>query len=321
MTSPAPPRAELTPGLVVAVLPLVGYPAVVLAGGALRWELVATLVVAPLLAFGGPRTKRLFFGVYPLALIGILYDLMRLGRDVGVTPERVHLCDLRDLELSLFGIAEAGGRITPSDWLQRHASLPVDLVAAVPYGTFLYACVAFTVFAFRKDLLAMKRFGWGFFAVNVLGFATYHLLPAAPPWYYATHGCVVDVMARASEGPNLARVDAVLGVPYFRGMYGRSSDVFGAMPSLHVAYPLLIVLEGYALFGPWLRAASIAFFGTMCFAAVYLEHHWILDVLAGITCAVLVDVGLRRVFAPRPAIRDDAPSAPPAATAPIGGAP
>jgi membrane-associated phospholipid phosphatase len=105
------------------------------------------------------------------------------------------------------------------------------------------------------------------------------------------HGCAVDLAAHASEGPNLARVDAWLGVPYFAGMYGRASDVFGAMPSLHVAYALIVVLVGWPSLPPLWRAASLAFFFLMTFAAVYLDHHWVLDAVAGIVyCTTVVTV-------------------------------
>jgi membrane-associated phospholipid phosphatase len=104
----------------------------------------------------------------------------------------------------------------------------------------------------------------------------------------------VDLLAHASEGPNLARVDALIGVPYFHGMYGRASDVFGAMPSLHVAYALLVVIEGWASFGAGLRAAAVAFYLSMCFAAVYLDHHWVLDVVAGSAYCVAVAVVAHR---------------------------
>ena len=69
-----------------------------------------------------------------------------------------------------------------------------------------------------------------FFLVNVMGFVTYHLYPAAPPWYFEMHRCSIDVLARASAGPNLTRVTTrMLGFPFScTGLYGRSNDVFGA---------------------------------------------------------------------------------------------
>ena len=155
----------------------------------------------------------------------------------------------------------------------------------------------------------MRRFTWCFFALNVAGFVTYHVYPAAPPWYFHTHGCAVDMLAHASEGPNLARVDAWLGVPYFAGMYGRASDVFGAMPSLHVAYALIVVLEGWATFHPSGRAASLAFFCLMCFSAVYLDHHWVLDAVAGSVYCTIIVVAARWLTRRAPAPVDVEPAA------------
>jgi membrane-associated phospholipid phosphatase len=69
------------------------------------------------------------------------------------------------------------------------------------------------------------------------------------------------------------------------------------MPSLHCAYAFLVVLEGWAAFrGAW-RAACAAFFALMCFSAVYLDHHWVLDAVAGITYCTLI-VAIARVLMP-----------------------
>ena len=163
----------------------------------------------------------------------------------------------------------------------------------MPYATFIFVCIACALWLYVRDYRRMVRFAWCFFALNVAGFITYHLYPAAPPWYFHAHGCVVDLHAHASEGPNLARVDAWLGFPYFARMYGKASAVFGAMPSLHCAYACLVVLEGWATFRkPW-RIASALFYLLMCFSAVYLDHHWVLDAIAGSTYCVIVVLAAR----------------------------
>jgi inositol phosphorylceramide synthase catalytic subunit len=249
---------------------------------------IILLVVLGLYATG-PRTKKLFLGAYPIGLVGLFYDTMRVVQRVGVTADGVHLCDLRAHELALFGLDMNGQRVTFHDWFQAHPSAFLDGLCAIPYATFIPVCMAFAVWLYTRDYARMLRFTWCFFALNVCGFVTYHLYPAAPPWYFHAHGCTVDVLAHASEGPALARVDARLGLHYFAGMYGRSSSVFGAMPSLHCAYAFIVALEGSAVFRwPW-RIASVAFFLLMCFSAVYLDHHWVLDAIAGVTyCLVVV---------------------------------
>jgi hypothetical protein len=273
------PRWTLLPPL-----PFVLVFSVSLVRGDTRWDHVVLIALILVLAYASASTKKLFVGAYPIGLVAIVYDGMRVFKNWGVTESSVHVCDLRAAELRLFGLSNGQ---TLQDWFQAHPNKWADLYFSVPYGTFIFVALGFTAWLYFRDFGAMQRFTWLFFLMNVMGFVTYHVYPAAPPWYFHTHGCAVDVLAKASEGPNLARVDAMLGIGYFHAFYGRSSDVFGAVPSLHVAYPLVIVLEGWRLMSRGWRAGAVTFFLSMCFAAVYLDHHWVLDVIIGITYALL----------------------------------
>lgn len=262
--------------------------------GELRIDHVLLVLLALALATIGPRSRDLLAGLYPFALVGLLYDGMRPFQQVGLTPSRVLGCDLRAWEGALFGWRNAGGELeTVHDWFLVHHAPAVDLLAAVPYATFILVAIVACIFLYVKDRSAMRRLAWGFLALNVAGFVTYHLLPAAPPWYIHAHGCTIDLAARASEGPALARVDGILGIHYFHGMYARASSVFGALPSLHCAYPALVAIEGHRAFGPRLRVASVAYWMWMVFASMYLDHHWLLDGLLGTSYAVLVALGMR----------------------------
>ncbi len=281
------------------VAPFVAYVLLLLVRADLRVEIVLAAALVAVLAYTNAKTKALLVAVYPFGLVGLLYDGMRPFQTLGLTPERVHACDVRDIESHLFGFERGGARATLHDWFLVHHAPAVDLFAAVPYATFVLACVGCALLLLVRDPVAMRRFTWGFFLLNVAGFVTYHAFPAAPPWYVHAHGCMIDLATRASEGPALARVDAMLGVPYFHGMYAKASSVFGAMPSLHCAYPLLIVLEGWRAFGPKLRAAAIFYWAAMVFSAVYLDHHWVLDALAGATYAVVASAIVRFAFARR----------------------
>lgn len=262
--------------------PWLGYALYCAARGDLRVEVVLVLAIVMALAWAGPRSRDVMRALYPIGLVFIVYDGMRPFKNVGLTEERVHLCDLRGLEASLFG---AGGR-TLHDYWQAHHWPVLDAICAVPYATFILWCVAGAGYLYVKDRPAMRRFMWGFFLMNVAAFVTYHLLPAAPPWYFHAHGCTVDLAARPSEGPALARVDAMLGIAYFHDMYAKASSVFGALPSLHCAYPFLLVLEGWRAAGPKLRVTAVAYYALMVFSAVYLDHHWLLDALLGTAFAI-----------------------------------
>ncbi len=292
------PRYPLLPGLPFVAWPLFAF---VFLGEARRWELWALLAIGVLLPYANAASKKLYLGLWPVGAVAVLYDSMRFVKNVGLSEARIHACDLQAFDAALFGMHDqAGAKVTLHGYLQAHATPFWDAWFAVPYGTFIFVAILFAVWLGFKDYLAMRRFTLAFLAMNLLAFVTYHVFPAAPPWYVHAHGCAIDLASRASEGPNLARVDAMMGIPYFHGFYGRSNDVFGAMPSLHVAYPFLIVLSGWSRFRLLGRIASAVFFVSMCVAAVYLDHHWVIDVVVGLGFTAVVFAVLRR-FGPRAA--------------------
>ncbi|HVH43504.1 MAG TPA: phosphatase PAP2 family protein [Labilithrix sp.] len=280
--------------------PFVLYAAFSATRADLRFEHGASILLVAGLAYTSVQTRSVLVAIYPLGLVGLLYDAMRPLQNAGLTAERVHVCDLRALEARLFGFEHDGTTVTIHDWFRTHHWPAVDLLCAVPYATFILVCFACAAFLAFRDRPAMKRFTWGFLAMNVAGFATYHLLPAAPPWYFHMHGCVVDLSTRASEGPVLMRVDAMLGISYFHTMYSKASSVFGALPSLHCAYPLLVVLEGWRSLGPRLRVLSVAYWLSMVFASVYLDHHWLVDGVLGSAYALVSSLVLRRFLPSEP---------------------
>jgi inositol phosphorylceramide synthase catalytic subunit len=307
------PRPKLTTMTVVALVAFWGWVLAMFWRGTLRWDQVALAVFGTVLAAGPAATRRLLRGLVPLGLVGLFYDAMRFVEHVGVNESTVHVCDLRALEMRLFGITSGGERMTLHDWLQPRATPALDLLFAIPYGAFLALVFGYCVYLFFRDFEVQQRFAWGFLALNLLGFVTYHVYPAAPPWYFHDYGCSVDMSASASAGPNLMRVDAWLGVPYFAGVYGRASDVFGAFPSLHVAYPTLMLAVGWYVHGWRGRSLLALFLLWMAVAAVYLDHHWIIDIVAGAVYALVVAFAIRRL-APLLATRTEAIEALPTQT-------
>jgi len=84
-----------------APLPFVLWPLFVLVNGERRWEFTVVMVLVPALAVIGSGTRRLLLAIYPLALVGVLYDAMRFVQYAGIRASDVHVCDLRALEIQL----------------------------------------------------------------------------------------------------------------------------------------------------------------------------------------------------------------------------
>jgi len=281
---------------VIAASMVVPAWALVMAGcGRLRWDYLVAAVLFPAMAWW-KRTRDFLAAFIGFVGVGLAYDAMRFVRGHG--PAVVHTCDLRAWETSLFGIRIDGVRAPVQDWFFVHHSPLSDAFFAVPYGIYIFVAVGYAIRLYTEDPRACRRYSLGFLALNLLGFATYKLFPAAPPWYVHEHGCAVIAGASSFEGRALARVDLMLGAPYFHGLYGRAAEVFGAIPSLHVAYPVLILFEEWKRHGTRGRVAAFAYLAWMSMAAVYLDHHWLIDIVLGWTYAVAVGFAMRKAIAP-----------------------
>ena len=71
-------------------------------------------------------------------------------------------------------------------------------------------------------------------------------------------------------------------------MYGRNANVFAAVPSLHSAY--MVVTVCYAILAKsnkFLIALFVFIMFGIWFTAVYSSHHYLIDVMLGICCALL----------------------------------
>lgn len=237
-------------------------------------------------------TRQFVLMMLPLFLFVWIYDLLRVfsGRAVHV----VSVNAVHNAELALFGWMQAGEKIGPIEYFEVHHHVIVDLLGALWYSTHIAVVLGFTMFLWwsqRRETMTprpeddLARFLWGFLAINLVGFTIQVLFPVAPPWYISEFGNVMPSPGTLGDPAGLARVDALFGGSYFAGIYSQASYVFGAMPSLHVAYPVWIALNTRSVWGRilgWSYAAAMAFF------AVYLTHHYILDLIAGAGISITV---------------------------------
>lgn len=270
----------------------VAYAVVMWAIGDLRPEHVIIPAIACVLAYTGLRTKRFFVDASPYLAVAFGYDSVRYAREAFVSADRVVGCGLRNAELSLFSVSPG---VTVQDYFALHHNIVADLICSIPYAIFAYVAILYAAYLFFVDRRRMRHYLWAFAIANFISFTMWLIVPAAPPWYIRQYGCAIDMNALPSAA-GLNRVDAYLGIHYFHTFYSRAASVYGAMPSMHCAYPVLGLLTAWKAAGWKTRPIHIGYAILMFSAAVYLDHHWILDGLAGWAVAVVAVVVAKRLL-------------------------
>ncbi len=276
----AVPQAKhyLTATLVAVIYPLLSY---ILIGFKPEQVLLVLIFISFYLAT--PTTRKFITGFSVFLVFWVIFDYMKAFPNY--LYQNVHIRSLHELELSLFGISQNNTLITPNEYWAQNTSSFLDVVSGFFYLCWVPVPLAFAGYLFYKDRSLFLKFALTFLLVNLIGFTFYYLYPAAPPWYVQQYG--FDFIAGTpGNTAGLARFDQFFGINLFHSMYAKSSNVFAAMPSLHSSYPVIVFYYGWKA---KLKAVNILF-GIIAigiwFAAIYTSHHYVLDVLAGITCAV-----------------------------------
>jgi hypothetical protein len=307
--APAPGRPALRRAIVI------GAPAAYLAS-------LATLIVA----WGLPVARdQLFFwmllglaafsvgawrswGVMLLAWLpwlGLLVVYDELRGAVSVAPDRAHVSAQIAVDRVL-GLGEI-----PTEWLQRHlwSAGHLHWYDYAVWG--VYMTHFFAVWLVAAGLWCVSRRRFAHYAVltmvlTLAVFVVYWRFPAQPPWL-------------AADGARIGPVDRTvplvwdhLGLSSMSSVYenGNLVNTVAAMPSLHAAYPMMLLLF-FCRSGRAVRAGLALYTLAMGYALVYSGEHFVTDILAGWAMAGVayaVVAGARRLIAVRTGRRTRAPS-------------
>ena len=229
-------------------------------------------------------TRKFILGFTVFIVFWIIFDYMKAFPNYEYNS--VSINELYQLEKKLFGFQLNGILVTPIEYWRLNYSNTLDILAGFFYLSWIPVPLTFAGVLFFYNKREFFYFSLTFLLVNLLGFCVYYIYPAAPPWYVQQYG--FDFIANTKGNTaGLSRFDAFFGVEIFKGLYEKSSNVFAAMPSLHSAYPLIVLYYGIRNKLGWINLLLAIITIGIWFAAVYSSHHYVLDVLAGITCAIL----------------------------------
>lgn len=95
--------------------------------------------------------------------------------------------------------------------------------------------------------------------------------------HFACGDCGYSVLTHPHSPAGLTRVDDLLGFDLFGKLYGSSTLVFGSFPSLHAAWPFL----AFSIDSASTRWLHLGHYFVVSWAAMYLNHHYLVDVLGG----------------------------------------
>lgn len=236
-----------------------------------------------LLYYLNASTRKFILGFLIFIVFWIIFDSMKVIPNYLVND--IHLKDLYEAEKSAFGIVDQDAVLTPNEFAQKHSHTFLDVLTGLFYINWMPVPLIFAFYLFRKNRMQFLQFALAFLFVNILGFVVYYAFPAAPPWYVQQYGFDVHFNIPGNTA-GLARFDEFFGIQLFHGLYAKSSNVFAAMPSLHSAYPIVVLYFGLKNKLGLINIFFAIFMMGTWFSAVYSGHHYILDVLAGITCAL-----------------------------------
>jgi len=214
----------------------------------------------------------------------VIFDYMKAIPNYNYNT--VHIADLYNFEKHIFGINFNGKILTPNEYLRAKSTTSLNIITGLFYLCWIPVPVSFATYLFFKNKRQFLYFAFTFLLVNLLGFVVYYLYPAAPPWYIQEHGFTFHPMTMGSTG-GLSKFDNYFHINLFKSIYAKGSNVFAAMPSLHSAYPVIVVYYGFKNRLKWVNTIFIIVMLGIWFTAIYASHHYVLDVIAGIITAII----------------------------------
>jgi hypothetical protein len=214
----------------------------------------------------------------PFALVLAAYDLLR-GRADGLLFSAWYRPQL-EADAFLFG-----GTV-PTVSLQERLWNGADDVRWYDYASWtVYVSYFLATYVVAAGLWLLARHRFRPYAATVallaaMGFVTFALFPAAPPWLASDAGLLPDTTRII--GPVTGEIP-FLSLS-FEGLYDRGSEYanpVAAVPSLHAAYTLLVTLALWRPSPRWAKPLLAAYPPAMAFALVYTAEHYVVDVLLG----------------------------------------
>jgi hypothetical protein len=221
----------------------------------------------------GTRWKRVVIDWLPFYALLTIYDMLRGSAGAWLMP---HVIPQVRIDEWLFG------GTAPTVTLQHALYTPGvahvwDYAAFAVYMTHFVVPFAVAGFLWRYSHDRFRRFATLYVLLTFAALVTYALYPAVPPWLASQNGYLQPTAKIIDE--MWAHVRLGNGSGIFSGT-GHFADPVAAVPSLHAAYPMLLVLFFWKSVGRW-RWLLALYPIAMGLTLVYTAEHFVIDILLG----------------------------------------
>ncbi len=141
----------------------------------------------------------------------------------------------------------------------------------------------FIFWLFKKEFF--KDYYMSLLVLSYMAFITYIIFPAMPPWMASADGFIPPITHI------MDKVFANFAVPFALPSVYRffGANLVAAVPSLHGAYPFLILLFILKKFKMW-GFLALPYVVGVWLSVVYLGEHYVFDILVGVLYATVAFV-------------------------------
>lgn len=224
------------------------------------------------------RTRTFILDWIPFLFILISYDFLRgFADNLG---QRVDFLGPILIEQGIFGII-------PTIELQRMLYSVsniswIDYLSAIFYFLHFALPLAFGYILWLINRSYFKQFVTGILILSYSAWATFLIYPSAAPWLASNEGYIPKVYkildTTLSAFPDKWNLPTIY--------HNFNPNLVAAIPSLHGAYPLLVLLFAVRFFRVKALPFLIYCLGVW-FSLVYLGEHYVVDILAGAIYAII----------------------------------
>ena len=203
------------------------------------------------------------------------YEYSRgLADQLGVPVQRTLV---RDIDRLMFFGAD------PSVWLQERLNISSNLAwyeypLAVTYMTHFILPMGTAVLLWWVSREQWVRYVRRLSILFFLAVATYAVLPVAPPWMISKEGLIGPIKRITARGWT------DMGLHTVSKLFERGSAIanpVAAMPSLHAACALLVVVFFWSKMRIWMKPIALVLPAAMAFCLVYFGEHYVADIIFG----------------------------------------